>query len=123
MFRISTIGWGFASGMRGLPSWLASKRGAKRPQQVGLPHPDVDQNRAEQDRADEDIYPDVRQHEGAVGGDDLQREQGAEQRDHSGAGERPDDGAVAAEDRAAADDDRGDAVKLAELAGGRCETA
>ena len=52
---------------------------------------------------------------GSVGQDDLEREQRADERDDGRAGERADDRAVAAEDRAAADDDGGDAVEFAQL--------
>ena len=53
----------------------------------------------------------------------VELQQRADERDDGRAGERADDGAVAAENRAAADDDGGDAVELAELAGDRIEAA
>ena len=55
--------------------------------------------------------------------DDVELQQRAHQRDHRRACKRADDGAVAAEDRAAADDHGGDGIKFAKLAGDRVEAA
>ena len=53
----------------------------------------------------------------------VELQQGADERDHGGPGQRSDDRAIAAENRPAADDDGGDAVEFAELAGDRVEAA
>ena len=93
--------------------------GSQAAEDVGLAHPDVDQHRDDQDDADEDVDPVLRHGEAL----DVELQQRPDQGDHGRAGKRADHGAVAAEDRAAADDHRGDGVELAELAGDRVEAA
>ena len=121
MPRISTIGVGSGRVRHGRsPCSCASREaGSQAAEDVGLAHPDVDQHRDDQDHADEDVDPVLRHGEAL----DVELQQRADQRDHGGAGERADHRAVAAEDRAAADDHRGDGVELAELAGDRVEAA
>src|SRR5688572_10329786 len=93
-------------------------------QDIRLPQPDVDQHRDDQDEAGEDVDPMLRHDEGAAAGqDDIELQERADERDDSGARQRADHAAVAAEDRPAADDDGGDGVELAELPRGRVEAA
>src|SRR6185437_11098543 len=60
---------------------------------------------------------------GAVAQDDLERQQGPDEGDDRRAGKRAGDRAVAAENRAAADDDGGDRVEFAQLSGGGNEAS
>src|SRR5688572_16721461 len=86
---------------------------------IGLTQPDVDQHGADQNDADEDVDP-VLRHAEAL---DVKLKQGPDKGDHGGAGEGAYHGAVAAEDRAAADDHRSDRVELPELPRNRVEAA
>src|SRR5688572_7479141 len=93
-------------------------------QRSRLAEPDVAEDREDQDEADEDVHPVLRQHEGrAVGANDLKRKERAQQRYHGSAGQGADDRAEAAKDGSAADDDGRNGVEFAKLAGCRDEAA
>jgi hypothetical protein len=55
------IGVAGVSGMGGPRSRRTSHKGAERAENVRLPHPDINQHGGDQDEADEDVHPMLRQ--------------------------------------------------------------